>query len=367
MKELAAWVKRLHQIQPTDLAEYLFRAVVPGMQPLEMRGCMVATNPLGQIPARPGDSSPVSVSVFRFLDIKEKQPTLQSHQLVYEIAALLTIATERRIEIPAELTFRVKNSPQMTFVGYGDAADRRLIGPVSQDSTSLFLDWLGKVTSLPEPHLSIIGTACNLHYGAVLLYHQDLRSAYLLLIAAIEVLSRQYGAPPIDWREWEGSTKWDKLMSTLNLTDEQKSGVREHVMEDKHLRLKATFKNYGATSTPDSFWEQSWQDYMCSVNASLGEWGELNTLKEKKIKDLLPHDRVLLAKSLGLSYDLRSGLVHRGAKLSMLEAILPHNEMVKDDTPLPFALLRSVLLELIKLETAKYSSEIPLPECKLLV
>lgn len=85
---------------------------------------------------------------------------------------------------------------------------------------------MSKIVSLPEPHLSAIATACTLHHGAILLYEKDVRSAYLLLVAAIEVLSRQYGAPPTDWSDWEESSEWEKFMVKIGLSSKQETALR---------------------------------------------------------------------------------------------------------------------------------------------
>jgi hypothetical protein len=365
MEQLVAWINRLKQAQVTDLAEYLFRAVVPGSQLLEIKGCMIAADPIGEIAPRPGDSYPVSASLFRFLDVNEPSRSIEIHQqLVSEIAAILTLVSERRIEIAHEIAMRVENQPQVTFVGYGGAIDRRLIGPIDEQLTDPFLEWLSKIVLLPEPHLSVIGTACTLHHGAVLLYEKDIRSAYLLLVAAIEVLSRQYGAPPTDWSEWEESTKWEKFMAEVGLSSEQQVALRKKLMKDKQLRLKATFRNYGASRLPDSFWDKPWREWMYTVNASRGCWESAQVMDEKKVSDIFPRDRTLLSKSLGLSYDTRSGLVHRGDGLGLMESAIFNGVAIEEAVALPFSILRTILVELIKVEVAEYTSESSLPDLR---
>ncbi|NJO67177.1 MAG: hypothetical protein HC832_07325 [Leptolyngbyaceae cyanobacterium RM1_405_57] len=365
MEQLVAWISRLQQSQVSDLAEYLFRATVPGSQALTIKECMISADPLGEIAPRPGDSTPVSASLFRFLDVNEPSRSIEVHQqLVSEIAAVLTLASERRVEIAHEIAMRVENQPQVTFIGYGGMIDRRLVGPIGEQLAKPFLEWLSKIVSLPEPHLSVIGTACTLHHGAILLYEKDVRSAYLLLVAAIEVLSRQYGAPPTDWLDWEESSKWEKFMTRISLSSEQETALKEKLMSDKHLRLKATFRNYGSSRLPDSFWDTPWKEWIYTVNASIGQWESLQTLDEKKVSDIFSKDRTLLSKSLGLSYDVRSGLVHRGERLGLLESSVLSGVTIEEALPLPFSILRAVLLELIKTEIAEYIPESELPDLK---
>ena len=363
MDQLVAWIERLQKAQVSDLAEYLFRSLVPGSQSLEIQGCMIAADPIGEIAPRPGDCSPASASLFRFLDVNEPNRSIEVHQqLVSEIAAILTLASERRVEIAHEIAMRVENQPQLTFIGYGGMIDRRLIGPIDNQLTDAFLEWLSKIVALPEPHRSVIGTACTLHHGAVLLYEKDVRSAYLLLVAAIEVLSRQYGTPPTDWLDWEESGKWEKFMAGISLSPDQQTALREKLMSDKHLRLKATFRNYGASRLPDSFWDEPWKEWIYSVNASVGRWESAQVLDEKKIGDIFSRDRTILSKSIGLSYDVRSGLVHRGERLGLLESSLLSGMTIEEAAPLPFSILRAVLLGLIETEISEYTSESVLPD-----
>jgi hypothetical protein len=373
MKHLTDWINRLRQneIQSREnpnapsLAEYCFHIMVPGFKPLEIHKSLITVQPLGRVNPRPGDSGPTSVSVWRFPDTNDPHRPFEIHQqLVSEMAAILTLATERRIEIAREFALRVEGQNNTVLSGYGCTYDRRLHGPMNDNTNTLFIEWLSKVISLPEPHLSVIGAACSLHHGAVLLFEKDIRSAYLLLVAGIEVLSRQYGTPPTNWGDWEESRQWDNFMSKTNLISDQQVALRAKLMEDRNLKLQATFRNYGSCSLPDAFWDEDLKDWSYPIDSNSGYWHQPDVLSEKKIKDVFPKDRRLLAKCLGESYDLRSGLVHRGNNIELLDVVIPHDQILKEVKPLPFSILRSILTSLIKHEVTKYSVETSLPDIK---
>lgn len=373
MKHLADWINRLRQVElqakenpsSSNLVEYYFRVMVPGFNPLEIHKSLIAAQPLGKVEPRPGDSVPSSVSVLRIPDTKESaQPFKVHQQLISELAAILTLATERRIEIAHEIALQVKGYPNTLFTGYGCAYDRRLYGPIGDNTNTLFIEWLSKVISLPEPHLSIIGAACSLHHGAVLLSEKDIRSAYLLLVAAIEVLSRKYGTPPTNWEEWEESKQWEKFISSINLSSAQQTALKLKLMSDRQLRLKATFRDYGSVNLPDQFWDETLEDWSYPIDANSGYWHQPDFVSKHKIKDVLPKDRQLISKCLGESYNLRSGLVHKGETIELLDVIIPHGQVLKEVKPLPFSILRSILTSLIKLEVTKYSVETSLPDIK---
>ena len=373
MKTTAEWINRLIQAEfhaegnpallVQNLAECHFQVLIPGFQPLVIQDSLIAVSPVGLTAPRPGDCCPLSRSIFRFLDTKDESRAMETHQqLVSELAALLTLISDRRVEIAHELSMRVDGKGGTIFTGYGSVYERKLLGPMGGDIDKLLLASLSRVVSLPEPDLSVIGAACSLHHSAALLFERDIRSAYLLLVAGIEVLSRQFGEPPSDWKSWDSSTSWDKFMSDVALNSTQEQSLRNRLMDDRQLRLKATFRNYGARGLPDSFWDEDWKDWMYPIDASRGFWTEPSVISQKKIKDLLPQDRHFLSECLGKSYDLRSGLVHRGVSLQISAGALPHDNKLDEIKPLPFSILRTILASLIKTEISKRGTNNPLPQ-----
>lgn len=364
MHQVVAWLNRLRDAEPSNakLTERYFRIVVPSSTPLKIDNCLIAATPIGPLPPFPGDGGPKAVSVLRIPDTDTVNRSIEvDRQLTSEIASILTLVTDRRIDIPPEIALRVEGQSEVTFIGYGAAIDRRLIGPIESQIVEPFHTYLSRLASLAEPHLTAIGSACMLHHGAVLLFEQDVRSAYLLLIAGIEVLSRQYGSPPLDWKEWDESTEWDRFFGTIDVTSEVVNKLKEKLLTNKHLRLKATFRLYASERLPDSFWDEPWKEWECVVDASKGCWGDPKPRAEEKLGDMLQADRGLLSKSLGLSYDLRSGLVHRGTRLELMTAVRMHNSLIAKPRILPFAILRSIFLALIREEIAQHATASPLP------
>jgi hypothetical protein len=190
-------LKRLSVASPEDLRENLFRALIPGSDPFEVRDHIVALQPLGPVPHRFGDVSPVSAVLLRYLETTETSARLaDNHGVAAELGALVCLASGRRFEVAMEYTVKVEGSPQTFFLGYAGVADRKLHGPLPNDLPARLESLLRKVASLPVDDLASLGAAANLHYGSILLCERDIRSAYLLLVAGLEVLSRAYGSPP---------------------------------------------------------------------------------------------------------------------------------------------------------------------------
>ncbi len=257
---------------------------------------------------------------------------------------------------------------QITFVSYGQAADRRMYGPIEVDVCSALTTWLGNLASLEGEILDVVGSAIDLHYGAALLFEKDVTAAYVLLVAALEALSRRFGSPPTAWEDWEQSTAWDGFASKAGLTEEQAEALRDRLMKDRNLRLRETFARYGAERIPDSFWSKPWREWLFGVEmqGSSSRYIEGNWQEPRAMSDFLSDDRDVLRNKLRRTYDVRSGFVHEGGRsvhlMTEFEA-----RIGPDDTegPLSFPVLRSIVTELIKLEVAEEASASELPNIRL--
>jgi hypothetical protein len=228
------------------------------------------------------------------------------------------------------------------------------------------MDLCAKLASLDQEVEAVIATAINLHYGAVLLFDRDLAAAYTLIIAGIETLSRQFGAPPADWSAWDRAEHWDKFINKNGLSAEQGDALREDLMKDRQLRPKETFVNYAVSRLPDALWSTSWQDYLYSVDAGAGSWKEGDWQPAKQMRDFLPEDRVTLRDCLHRSYNARSSFVHTGQRVVNVASQL--RELVtpaSGDRPLGFAVLCSILSALIFVELDENSGSYELPEILL--
>ena len=350
--------------QDSSLQEYLLTVLAPGLQGLDLKDCIIAADPKCTLAPRPGDSTPVSMSVLRYLDVVQENIKLEETQeLADELAAIFSLATERRIIIPKTQALRIEGSQRVTFIAYGAAVDRRLHGPAPENLETTIHDLLSKFAGLPPEARPVLGAAAKLHHSAVEIFENDLRAAYLLLVAGIELLSREFGSPPIGWCDWEGSEAWEKTFEATALSEEQRSAVRSQLMIDKQLRLKATFREYASTRLPESFWDEPWESWIHTYNASEGKWLEAPPylLETRKMCDILHRDRKSLSQLLGRAYDIRSALVHRGELLMLIDNAVGFAATADSQRPLAFPVLRSVLRCLIKTEVEALTKPVALP------
>ncbi|MCA1702034.1 MAG: hypothetical protein LC808_01680 [Actinobacteria bacterium] len=370
MRALATWIRDLKaERNPGRFRKINRRVIAPGFVPLDVDDCLVRVAGVGPIADRPG-STPESQSVMIWMDTAAGQGMGRQHAVAEGLGALLTLISDRRIEVAAyEAPMAMEGHPdQITFVSYGQAADRRMYGPIEVDICSELTRWLADLASLEGKMLDVIGSAIDLHYGATLLFEKDVTAAYVLLVAALETLSRQFGTPPSTWEDWEQSTAWDHFATTACLTEEQAAALRDRLMRDRSLRLRETFARYGAERLPDSFWSQPWREWLFGVEMQGsssryidGDWQESLTMS-----DFLTKDRDLLRSSLRRTYDARSGFVHQGDRLVHLMTEF-EARVGRGDTqePLMFPVLRSIVAGLIKLEVAEEATGFQLPDIRL--
>jgi hypothetical protein len=367
MQAIAAWVTRVRG-QASELTGMFLRVVVPGLRPIAIDNCFLGAQPLGSVPAVLARSSPESLSQLRILESRSYAGNLHAQrQLVTELSGLLSLALDRRVEIHQEFSVNVPQLNRIIFMPYDQAVDRTVLGPLPGAECSKIEDLLSLTAGLREPHSVVIGAAVTLFHGALLLFDRDLRAAYALLVAGLEILSREYGTPPSDWLAWDAAANWDEFIREMALTAEQAASLRERLMRDRQLRLKATFRTYAANRLPDSFWSEPWVEWMYGVNANEGRWTEPTQLPSRTVCDFLPRDRSMLAQALGHTYDTRSGIVHRGDLISVFETVTPASGELPADKPLPFAVLRATLAALIKLEVATHATSPGLPEVRIVV
>jgi hypothetical protein len=226
---------------------------------------------------------------------------------------------------------------------------------------------LADLASLPDDDIETIGAAIGAHYGAALLLERDLSSAYTLLVAGIETLSRRYGRPPEEWDAWEESGDWEEFTRALGLTDSQRQALFGRLMRDRNLRLSETFANYASTRIPDSFWDRPWNEWQFPIywDANGARYSKGDWLSRRKVRDLVAHDRDMLNKCLRKTYELRSRFVHQGRRVDLMGQAVPYGEAIEGTGPLPFAVLRSVLAELVETELHERASAFTLPNILL--
>jgi len=364
MHALVDWIKRLKGAGPDGrFHRNLRRVIVPGISPLGLDNCLIRIAPIGRINERPG-ATPEAVSVIEWIDTESQpKPIDMQREMASSLGALLTLITERRIEVAEELPLARAGSSGTAFLAYGLAVDRRLYGPIDVDLCVGMKTWLANLASLQGDDVDAIGAAIDLHYGATLLLEKDLSSAYALLVAGIETLSRRYGSPPQEWERWEQSGDWEEFAKELGLTESQREALFSRLMEDRNLRLAETFADYASTRVRDSFWDRPWNEWGFLVNWSAdganymaGDW-----LSRKKVRDVVPHDREILRTCLKKTYAVRSRFVHEGSRVDFTSQAVAYASKIDVGRPLPFAVLRSILGELVEVEVHEQASGFDLP------
>lgn len=165
---------------------------------------------------------------------------------------------------------------------------------------------------------------------------------------ALEVLSQRFGAPASNWDQWEQSSAFDKLFNDLGITETQREALQAKMMRDRHIRLKATFQDYVALNVPDSFWTEPYEQWMYAMHLPQGVWGEPTPAKTFRLESVLVRDRAVLRQVAGAAYNVRSRHVHRGDDVLFSQAGLREDVMVTGDEPPPYALVRAILVTLLR-------------------
>lgn len=368
MESLVSWLHRLANITPDTGPEvYFYRVLVPGFEPLDVADWLLSVDPQGSLSPNIHTSGPESLSTIRLPDIPGKEVNLhERHKLGADLASLFSLALNVRVTIPHALDINLPQLNKLVFQPFSQIIDRGLLGPVPSEPKQRIETYLSNVAGLSEEDLGTISAASSAYHASLLLFDREARVAYTLLVAGIEILSRKYGAPPTDWTDWEESGSWDSFIGTQKLTSSQATAIRERLMKDKNLRLSATFCNYAAYRLNDDFWEKPWEEWIYGINANEETWLPAQPLEARIISDILPQNRVGLKKALGKSYNLRSTIVHTGNWVELLSLSPPPVPALDLNKPLPFAILRAILAELIWMEIKTHTKPSYLPNFQLL-
>ncbi|WP_157360706.1 hypothetical protein [Amycolatopsis thermoflava] len=308
------------------------------------------------------------MSVLQWCAGGEGGDDLKDAELGASIGAVLTLLTDRRIEILEELPASMEGEPEhVTFISYTSVFDRRLVAPVEVvDFDATLRKFLGKLISIPEERRTAVAAALDLHYGSALLFEKDLSAAYTLAIAGIEALSRAFGAPPSDWSDWDQSATWDKFSRRHKLPPELYDALKAKLMKNQHLRLKETFAQYGSYRLPDDFWDDEWNEWIYNVRMPDGVYDGGDWSSRKRVRDYLTADREVLRAALRRSYDARSGFVHTGNRtVNTSSELYSKIHASTDDRPLSYACIRSILSKILREEIDKHADTADLPDVTL--
>jgi hypothetical protein len=364
LQKIANWLDRIAALKPDEAKESIYRVILPGDETVGFTDTIVKLEHIGVAPARPGSTNPDTISILRLFDTSP--PGLVPALVAQELGAVLALASDRRVEVAMEIMLAVQGRPptERHLLPLGSVVDRRARGPFDERLRKQFTELVSRVPSLGKDDVAALGAATNLHYGAMLLCEYDLSSAYTLIVAGLEILSRAYGQPPKSWKDWEDSEAWDQVLADQALSPDQAAAIRAQLMKNRPLRLRATFRDYVVSRLPSSFWSEPWVEWTRQVNIKDGKfsWGPLQR-HERAMNSILT-DRDTLYAALGRSYDLRSKAVHEGQGVGLFEVALKDATPIRSNEPVTYPILRQILRTLVQYEIEQRSAPGFLPDIR---
>lgn len=358
MPLLTGWVAGLAGItRPDQLAASHHRVIHPGGQPLHGSG-LVRHQAVGPL-QRPGQP-PEYLSLMSFFVPVGQESALRHGDLARALGALITFMVNRRVDVLAEVAISMEDQPDVaTFLPIAGVPDRALLAPFDVDQArldQLLREHLALLAGLDEKDAEVISAALDMHYGACLLLDRDIASAYTLLVAGLEAMSRRFGRPPSDWSDWDQAATWDKFCAQNALSEEQAQALRDTLMRDRQLRLNETFATYASATLPDSFWDGRWQDWLYTLTMPAGTFTGGDWTPGASVEELVPRNRKLLKAALKRSYVARSGFVHAGDRAVDINTEFMARVMPDHVSRLSFPGLRLLLRGLIEHELRTRSS-----------
>ena len=365
MKSLAAWLQRLAEVNPEEEPIInFFRVIAPGSESLDVTDWLLSIDPQGPLADDLRATCPESWSIIRVPDLPRQETNLhERHRFAADLASLLSLALDRKVVIPIDHAVQMPGN--VHFLPVSQIADQGIIGPLPSAPKDRLSTYLTAVGGLPDEHQEPIGAAASAYYGALLLFDREPRAAYMLLVSGIEALSKKYGSPPTDWKDWEESSNWECVFAEQGLTENQITAFRDKLMRDKQLRLGERFRNYVSTRLGDGFWQKPLDHWVYGIVANTGQRLPAVNMRSFRVLDVLPLDRDHLKKLLKNSYNLRSGIVHQANWVELMTLALPPAQELNAKRPLPFSILRLILAELIWLELSSHSKPSQLPDFQL--
>jgi hypothetical protein len=357
MDTVCAFIRRLEQAlaENAQLSFRHRRLIVPAAAQFALDGTIVRTDPIGTV-KRPGGQMEASL-LLEWMDLSDEAGRTQAHEndLAVDLAALLALASGRRVAFANEFPMKYEGADWTWFLEIGHMFDGELYGPIEVDVGARLATIIKALIGLEgkdRKQALSLGNTIRMRNAACCLFESDYSSAYGLLVAGIETLSRSFGNPPDSWQDWDQASTWDKLFKKLSLKEEQASALRHRLLKDKQLRLRRTFVHYAAENLSESFWSgrnvhftPGYQLDASGVRPLPGAWRDAGS-----VEDIVPKNLAELRKRLGASYDARSSVFHESLRLDQI-SLLP--APAKSDSPLPFSGLRRVLDHLLWYEIEK--------------
>lgn len=361
MKQLSENLRRLLAAAPREFVAHTALAFLPGSPPGRLETPLLVIEPIYALPQRLGDSAPVSAVHLHLRTTSDGSSPLNAALLSSELGSLLSLASGRRVHAPPTVAVRMEGQPTVAHLPIGTALDPALFAPLPPGMLSRAFEMLGRLASLSEDDLEGISAASHLYYGSVLVAGVDARAGYVLLVAALEVLSGLYGTAATEWSGWEESGAWDDLLAEIAVTPQQAARVRHKLLANRQVRLKSRFRRYVTETLPDSFWNEPFEQWVPAIRLPDGRFETSAPVTTVPMDSCLPRDRVVLDAAISRAYDLRSGIVHSGRSAGLFDLSLRSGVPAGPDSPLPYPLLRRVAGALIIHELRSRSAPISLP------
>ncbi len=366
MNSVRKFVRRLSDIvergnTETPLSRLHRRVLVPEEGRFILEGTIVRSLPFEPtVPFnRPGVPREVP-QVLEWFDQPDDgdRSAFTDNDLGVDLAAILALATGRRVAFANEIPFSLQGAAWTEFLEVGHSLDSELYGPAGPELRNRFVTAVKAIVALPEDKALALGGAIRMRNAACCLVESDHSSAYGLLVVSLETLSRAFGNPPTSWADWNDAGEWDAFFLSTGITGQQAERLRERLLSNKQIRLRRTFIEYAASNLAASFWEGPYYCYtpnfevnVSGVQRGAGTWQE-NT----SIAMLVPQNASELRRRLGKSYDARSEVFHQSARLDQIVLVpIPGN----DRQPLPFAGLRRIIDHLLWIEIGEGARDAP--------
>lgn len=358
MLNLVSWLNSLREAvkagspdNPPRISRLHKRVIYPSQEPIHGAG-FLRFQGLQRYP-RPGHGNEALSVVSWHLPYSGDPDHLANSLLARSVGAVLSLALDRSIEVPAELPWTVQDSGITSFLPLDVGYDRVLHGPLPEINiiNETFEELASKIGGLQEEDVVTIGSAIEMHYGACLIYKHDISSAYVLVVGALETLSARYADPAIDWNAWDKAPDWDEFAKQQDLTQEQRKALREKLLADRQIKLGERFANYVEGAFANRTWLQDWEEWTWSIDGSTGDFSGGGWAQNPNIRTSVPEEPRELRKAIKKSYAARSGFVHSGKQDINLPAEAARQvQSYEGKEPLPFTVLRAALARLIRQE-----------------
>ncbi len=315
-------------------------------------------------------SFPNQMSILTLHDADPEPNMVRDQAIATQIGAVLSMAAGRKIRVASsEITSRMEGKAVTNFLPAA-LDDREMIGALPDDVQPAFDHLLSQIVGLPEGLRQAVGSAIELHYAAAQLFDVDVNTAHTLTVAGIETLSAQFEQLDIGWDDFEEAKRFETVFASLNLDEVQKEGMREAVLEGKHLKLRQRFATYVGRRLPATFWDHDIIGYTAGLTMNPDGSAAFTGFTKSEgtpIDNVVPKDPEMLRKRLLATYDSRSKYVHTGARahdtVTTMNALTGRPAQAK--TPIAFAGMRRILVALIKAELDEHSIPAALPQFRL--